>query len=94
MSKYAPNYYSSSALRYRPGRLDHHESGINGYALKRTSTDIGFLFFYFDLEYLRSSKFKYKKASNLLLLRHMVCIESFLLALFWFGLRVFLQIFF
>jgi hypothetical protein len=32
--------------------LDLHESGTIGYALKRTSTAIGFLFFIFDLEYL------------------------------------------
>ncbi len=38
--------------RYRPARLDLHESGIIGKPFKRTSTAIYFIFFIFDLEYL------------------------------------------
>jgi hypothetical protein len=38
--------------RYRPTRLDLHESGTVGQGLKRASTAIGFGFLIFDLEYL------------------------------------------
>jgi hypothetical protein len=38
---------------YSPARLDLHESGTIGQALTRTSTAIGVIFFFFDLEYLK-----------------------------------------
>jgi hypothetical protein len=41
---------------YRPARLDLHESGTIGQALKRTSTAIGFLFLNFSFEYLKILK--------------------------------------
>jgi hypothetical protein len=43
----------SAFLRYRPARLDLHESGIIGKPFKSTSTAIGFKFFYFSLEYFK-----------------------------------------
>jgi hypothetical protein len=39
--------------RYRAARLDQPQTGIIGKAFKKTSTAIGFLFFYFDLEFLK-----------------------------------------
>ncbi len=43
-------------LRYRPARLDLHESGTIGKPFKRTSTAICFWFFNFSTEYLKQLK--------------------------------------
>jgi hypothetical protein len=40
-------------LKIPSARLDLHESGTNGNALKMTSTSIGYLFFNFTLKHLK-----------------------------------------
>jgi hypothetical protein len=47
------SFINSFVLRYRPARLDLHESGIIEKPFKRTSTAICFQFFIFDLEFLK-----------------------------------------
>jgi hypothetical protein len=66
-------------LRYRPARLDLHESGIIEKSFKKTSTAICFQFFIFDLEFLKqlqsSDPLHAKRPLILLLVRFTVCIE-------------------
>ncbi len=70
----------SNPWRYRPARLDLHESGIIEKPFKRTSTAICFQFFIFDLEFLKqlqsSEPLHAKRPLIFLLVRFTVCMRS------------------